>query len=90
LKVSAKIGTLVVSALVLAGISCLLMVRRAPLFYSCRVFYRIHNVVADSFRCRVFSTLNVAMIVLFIVAAICALTWSFLLLHRCRNGMARN
>jgi len=66
------------------------MVRRAPLFDSCRVFYRIHNVVANSLRCRVFSTLNVATIVLFSVAAICALTWTFLLLHRRRNGMARS
>jgi hypothetical protein len=81
-------ATLVVSVLILAGLVCLCIIWWAPLFDSCRVFYRTHNVAADTLRCRAFSALNVAMIVLFIVAAVAALAWSFLLLRGCRNGTA--
>jgi hypothetical protein len=77
----------VVSALMLVGFSCLFMVRWAPLFDSCRVLYRTHNVAADTWRCRVFSVLNVAMIVLLVAAVIAGLTLSILLRGR-RNGTA--
>jgi len=77
---------LVVWVLVTAGVCCLFVVRWAPQFDSCRVLYRTHNVVADTLLCRVFSSLNVAMMVLLIVAVIAALTWSFLQLRGRCNG----
>jgi hypothetical protein len=81
-------AALVVSVLVLAGLACLYIIWWAPQFDSCRVFYRTHNVAADTLRCRAFSVLNVATMVLFIVAAVAALAWSFLLSRGRRNGTA--
>jgi preprotein translocase subunit SecY len=83
-------AALVVLPLIVAGLFCLSVVRWAPVFDSCRVFYRIHNVVDDSLRCHVFSALNVATIVLFVVATIAALAWSYLFLHVRRNDTANS